>query len=634
MAVCVEETSGGQGCQISIAINKRTRASGGEVLNKVQRGFQQIFGRLRNISSDTKVAIEEAVFNDIIALCREKILGRLRSKKSKTSYKSHRRFAGLVLQDFIGSPWQDRLDKSSPQMTTSHVQEYQRRLETLRKELDKIEAADVIKHEDLLKLVEHIAQFMEVVPLAMLLGVLKKQDMNPDAKDRLLNCLSKIARYRECARFLCRRAQNMPMLRNVNVQQVQIAARSEGGPLPPETAVDLEQSLSRFQYGGLPVQISALPEWLRKIAVSSQESFPERVRDILKNSKVHAEVQLMVHYNHVSDGVVPPRILAASKDACSLCHSLIKLHGRFDVPKSHGKLYSSWCLPAAYQESPLQRSLNVFLEKQISATLERLMTLPKRPILMCSNESSIFPISVSASTLANPSSSLISNDLRSGVPALARPSEDDATGSKVDQKSNETESIKNFHVEDTEPHNVGDGADDKRDVAADASVDGSASESTHDARNGVANVDQVKTTDEASFASNDIANDTGSDDAEASIDGSVASVSQTLSDETLRPGQTIAVEPVPGSTSYFRTNRLNMSIDDSSGRFSFRWLSEPEAEAVLRANTNAVLDIKMISPGVDVTLTKDAKGHTYFSYGGEVIMIRALETQDSSIAHT
>lgn len=56
MAVCIEEVPELGACQVLVAINKKTSTSGkdttsgDDILNKVQRGFQQIFGRLREIS--------------------------------------------------------------------------------------------------------------------------------------------------------------------------------------------------------------------------------------------------------------------------------------------------------------------------------------------------------------------------------------------------------------------------------------------------------------------------------------------------------------------------------------------------------------------------------------------------------
>ena len=488
-------------------------------------------------------------------------------------------------------------------MTSPHLDTYQRRLEDLLARLNDFEVADVIRHKDVSRLVDDIAWFMKAVPLASLLGGLTNQDMDPTARTRLLSCLSKVARYRECARFLCRKAQQIPMLRKTVVQKVLRDAALVGNTFPLiRTGVNLEQSLRRFQYMGRPVEISSLPEWLRKTAVASQMLFSDDVEKIGREAKVHAEIQLLAHYDRVSDDVVPPRVLASSKDACSLCSSTIRLHGKYELPKSHGKLYRKWRLPAMYQEGPLQRDLNHFLEGQISATLQTLIALTKRPLMSFLNESTIFPINVSASTLAGPPSTTISNISSSEIAALVQNVGENDTESEADHKLSGTECVKECHVEELELPMEDDAKD------------------------------QMGITKEPPYvASNDIDSGTGSNDTSATTDNSMTSNPQLLAEEILEPGQTIEFQPAATTRSYFRTKSINLFIDELSSKFYFERLSEADAKVVLRANTHAVTDIELASPGVDVTLTKDVDGRTYVKNGKEVIMIRALETRPLSL---
>lgn len=51
MGVCIEELRGNRGCQIMVSINKRMPSDGDEILEKVQRGFEQIFKRLEVLSA-------------------------------------------------------------------------------------------------------------------------------------------------------------------------------------------------------------------------------------------------------------------------------------------------------------------------------------------------------------------------------------------------------------------------------------------------------------------------------------------------------------------------------------------------------------------------------------------------------
>ena len=60
--------------------------------------------------------------------------------------------------------------------------------------------------------------------------------------------------------------------------------------------------------------------------------------------KVHAEIQLLFFYELHPDRP-PPRTICSSKSACYLCNLFFDLHGRFHVPRTHGRLYDQWCLP-------------------------------------------------------------------------------------------------------------------------------------------------------------------------------------------------------------------------------------------------------------------------------------------------
>ncbi|KAL5344216.1 hypothetical protein ACLOAV_010834 [Pseudogymnoascus australis] len=60
--------------------------------------------------------------------------------------------------------------------------------------------------------------------------------------------------------------------------------------------------------------------------------------------KVHAEIQLLFFYEEHAN-LPRPRIICASKSACYLCNLFFKIHGVFQVPRSHGKLYTQWILP-------------------------------------------------------------------------------------------------------------------------------------------------------------------------------------------------------------------------------------------------------------------------------------------------
>ena len=73
-----------------------------------------------------------------------------------------------------------------------------------------------------------------------------------------------------------------------------------------------------------------------------------------KTCHVHAEVQLIVHYDlkraqegNIANGkeILWPRVIGTSKYLCYLCSLFIKFHGRFFAANTHGRLYDQWTVP-------------------------------------------------------------------------------------------------------------------------------------------------------------------------------------------------------------------------------------------------------------------------------------------------
>ena len=105
--------------------------------------------------------------------------------------------------------------------------------------------------------------------------------------------------------------------------------------------------------------------------------------------KIHAEIQLLFFYEHKSD-IPPPRFICPSKSACYLYDLFVKSHGKFRLPRTHGRLYDRWILPDwSVHQSPVRRSVqsavdrcNNTLESKILQTLST-----KRPSFYHPNES-------------------------------------------------------------------------------------------------------------------------------------------------------------------------------------------------------------------------------------------------------
>ena len=614
MGICIEELPDTGGCQVMVAINKRRPSDGTGILEKVQKGFERIFGRLSALSigkipqmareadqSDlvlgssrqARCDVEEAVFNDIIALCHKRILSRLRSRHSAASSKArkrNRRFIGSVLRDFISLHWQTRAAKSGLRMIEIHrLNNHWSVLKQLLAELEDFEATDVARHDSLLRLVRSFSRAFESVPIASLLASLKDNDMNPNLRAWLLSCFSKICRYHEIASFLCHRAWRISMLRTVRVQIVSNVVSLEDDSDPRENIMDIWQFLARFQYKGESIQMGTLPEWLRVLARSSVERYSQNVHGILNEARVHAEIQLLAHCESDFAKGIRPRILASSKNACALCNTFIAIHGKYSVPKSHGKLYRGWKLPADLQNGPLHDRLNVALESQISETLERLMVLPKRPLMEFDNESSIFSFNLSESTATDCPAPVISGHHSVGAARV-----DGELDTESGSQGHVTESA---HTKHTTSDQTEDGDDE------DIAEEGNACVS-----------EQSDDQDKAPMPVN--RKSTG-----GSITTSLARCQPA--DVRLEHGREIVFSPGTGGTTCFRSRRMELLIDEASSWSSFELLSTTEAEAVLGDDTRPVADVRNIASGIDVLLSKCVSGEVYISHSQEVIRVSA-----------
>lgn len=535
------------------------------------------------------------MFNDIIALCRKRILIRLRSKHAGQSYKLRKRNKkplGSVVREFIGYLERDETAKSVfPEIQAGHLKRYRSALKGLLAELDDFEAADNPHHEDLSSLVRSITRVVDIVPIENLLESLRHQDMERQLRTWLLGCFNKIRRYSEAAYILCHRARRIPMLRKVRVKIISSVDNLRGASAASENIMSIWQSLARFQYNGETVQMKTLPGWLRRLIQSSSNEYSQHVRNLLKEAKVHAEIQLLVYYEKHQVQCIRPRILAASKKACALCNTLISMHGACRVPKSHGRLYRGWRLPAEQQKGALQDNLNVELESSISKTLATLMTLSGQPRIEYENESSIYSFNLSASTVSVCSDSTISEQHNAPAAVVDGDLEPEVTSHQLSEGP----------VPETVPTEqaVTNGTGDER--LDDISKDGSAHASEH-------------TEDQASAPITPVS---------VSTEGSTTSLNRQPADVRLKHGQEIIFSPAEGGVVCFRSRRIELLIDEASSAFSLELLNTMEAGAVLRDEAKPVADVRTISSDIDVFLSKCEKGEVYICHGEEVIRICA-----------
>lgn len=162
--------------------------------------------------------------------------------------------------------------------------------------------------------------------------------LEPGSGTSIARTITKLGRYSAVSRFLLQAARKYSVFSRVRISAVCLRA-----PNLPATELDsMSADLIHRLLNG--------PK-LRKLASKFHGSSLSAIKDYIRQEAtlaipVHAEVQLLCHYEWNSCPL-PPRIMCSSKQACFLCNLFFKIHGRFIVPSTHGRLYEKWALPDA-----------------------------------------------------------------------------------------------------------------------------------------------------------------------------------------------------------------------------------------------------------------------------------------------
>lgn len=458
-------------------------------------------------------------------------------------------------------------------MTATRLERYRVLSQTLLKDLSMFNAAGDWRHERVVELVQRIADFMEEVPFEDVIESLEDHPMDRSAKFRLHNCLSKIARYRQSVLLLSRLTKKIPILRRVTVDYVCLDQAAFQRPSQSLGPSNLNTVLKAIPHNIGSLQINDLPNWTQK----SQWQFTDNVEKALQESKIHAEIQIVAHYEAAHPSVVAPRVIASSKDACYLCHAFIRLHGKYTVPRSHGKLYTGWRLPAIQGFEETGYRLQGFLEQEILANIMRFAGLKGRPPVAFPNESTLFPLNISASTLY------------SCVDLPSHTQHDHATNSCPPK------ALKKSSIAETDEDQPNHDLHHPPSSSAVHEVEGSIDE---------ANVSTtVKPT--AKMASSD------------------SNVGSSSSNATRSQGRAGALpEPVLWKTRRFYHEGKEIFVEDSSSSTRIRWLNSADSAEILREKAGAVVDVTLLATGTDTqSLQKGPDNICYFAFGQQVVMI-------------
>ena len=284
---------------------------------------------------------------------------------------------------------QQTLNKTTLQLFTNRSKEVIRLAELWNKHQKPAELEDLI---------EGIYQLKQIGDLRVLMNLIPNRAMCPSSRQNLVNIVSKVSRYREAARFLCRTARDFPVLRRAKVVLVGLPRKVFERVASEHVSPQLVSTIARISRNRHAPDVSYLSHLLKRSTQKLNEEFAVQTRKTLREAKIHAEVQLISHYE-LNASSLPPRVVCSSKDACFLCNALIVMHGKMHTPGHHGRLYPGWRLPLMSELIDLDQRLNTALEDHVRESLEVLLSRKEKTIYPDPNESTLLTLQFSSSTL-------------------------------------------------------------------------------------------------------------------------------------------------------------------------------------------------------------------------------------------
>jgi hypothetical protein len=162
--------------------------------------------------------------------------------------------------------------------------------------------------------------------------------MCPSSRRNLFNIVSKVSRYREAARFLCRTARRIPLLRRAKVVLINLPKEAFYRVAGENHTPQLASTIARINTICQGPDVRYLFRLLNTSGPQPNDQFAAQTRKTLREAKIHAEIQLVFYYE-LNASRLPPRVVCSSKDACFLCNAFVLMHGKMHTSRCHGRLY-------------------------------------------------------------------------------------------------------------------------------------------------------------------------------------------------------------------------------------------------------------------------------------------------------
>jgi hypothetical protein len=194
--------------------------------------------------------------------------------------------------------------------------------------------------DTLLRYLKEILSLAYHFDVQTLVRVLKQSHLpDPTLECYLPRAIGKLGHYRVIAADLAKAARTTKhsLFKRITVRSIE----------PPNLLLDkglLTDALRSFEAVWSRSACKDLHDQSKLLYERTRAKYHSRVLSRLTTWKVHAEIQILCFYEQRPHQQIP-RVICASKSACYLCNLFLKTHGKFIVPRTHGKIYDRWTLP-------------------------------------------------------------------------------------------------------------------------------------------------------------------------------------------------------------------------------------------------------------------------------------------------
>jgi hypothetical protein len=223
----------------------------------------------------------------------------------------------------------------------SQTAEVRSQCKKLRNTFEKLEKAedsnDLASSVQLLKSIIISAYEFDIDGLITMLQ--NFQTLNPSLRAYLPEALRKLGRYYEVAQNLTGAARSTKYLLFQKITVLPVERNSTGVEALISGLASFDDAMSRMANSS--INGSQFSQQDRNMA---RTRYQNRLFHCETKWKVHAEVQLLLFYE-LNPTIRSPRVICSSKSACYLCNLFFQIHGQFQIPRTHGRIYDKWILP-------------------------------------------------------------------------------------------------------------------------------------------------------------------------------------------------------------------------------------------------------------------------------------------------